>query len=198
LIDRMTALFRWSMDRRAPQGAIWGISLSVSAAVQGTTEGDFLTATPPVLPAWEGFPLIETLDAPDRRRHGRRRPALSSRARGCGADRLTSHGFGRAQRHFECAGRIGHDPGRGPVCRSGRAQSDAGRYPAARRRDHGDQGIAAAQTVILCLLGRPVPAWIALPGIGVTREIVVDRFQTIWRHPAPREVLRLLGLSRGA
>ncbi|MBY0351508.1 substrate-binding domain-containing protein [Tabrizicola sp.] len=59
------------------------------------------------------------------------------------------------------------------------------------------QGIAAAQTVILCLLGRPVPAWIALPGIGVTRDNVVESFQRIWRQPAPREVLRLLGLSRG-
>lgn len=59
------------------------------------------------------------------------------------------------------------------------------------------QGIAAAQTVILCLLGRPVPAWIALPGIGVTRDNVVESFQTVWRQPAPREVLRLLGLSRG-
>ena len=61
LTDRLTALFRWSMDRHAPQGGTWGISLSVPGAVQGTTEGDFLTATPPVLPAWEGFPLIETL-----------------------------------------------------------------------------------------------------------------------------------------
>lgn len=59
------------------------------------------------------------------------------------------------------------------------------------------QGVAAAQTVILCLLGRPVPAWIALPGIGVTRDNVVESFQTIWRQPAPREVLRVLGLSRG-
>ncbi|MCA3448790.1 MAG: substrate-binding domain-containing protein [Rhodobacter sp.] len=59
------------------------------------------------------------------------------------------------------------------------------------------QGIAAAQTVILCLLGRPVPAWIALPGISVTRDNVVESFQTVWRLPAPREVLRLLGLSRG-
>lgn len=59
------------------------------------------------------------------------------------------------------------------------------------------QGITAAQTVILCLLGRPVPAWIALPGIGVTRDNVVESFQTIWRQPAPREVLRVLGLSRG-
>lgn len=59
------------------------------------------------------------------------------------------------------------------------------------------QGIAAAQTVILCLLGRPVPAWIALPGIGVTRDNVVESFQAIWRQPAPREVLRMMGLSRG-
>lgn len=57
------------------------------------------------------------------------------------------------------------------------------------------QGIAAAQTVVLCLLSRPVPAWIALPGISVSRENVVETFQAIWRQPAPREVLRLLGLS---
>lgn len=57
------------------------------------------------------------------------------------------------------------------------------------------QGIAAAQTVVLSLLGRPVPAWIALPGISVTRDNVVESFQTIWRQPAPKEVLRVLGLS---
>ena len=61
LAERLTALFRWSMERHAPQGGIWGISLSVPGAVQGATEGDFLTTTPPVLPAWEGFPLVETL-----------------------------------------------------------------------------------------------------------------------------------------
>lgn len=61
LAERLTALFRWSMERHAPQGGIWGISLSVPGAVQGETEGDFLTTTPPVLPAWEGFPLVETL-----------------------------------------------------------------------------------------------------------------------------------------
>lgn len=58
------------------------------------------------------------------------------------------------------------------------------------------QGIAAAQTVILSLLGRPVPAWIALPGISVTRDNVVESFQTVWRQPAPKEVIRVLGLSR--
>lgn len=57
------------------------------------------------------------------------------------------------------------------------------------------QGIAAAQTVILSLLARPVPAWIALPGISVTRDTVVESFQKVWRQPAPKEVLRLLGLS---
>jgi ribose transport system substrate-binding protein len=57
------------------------------------------------------------------------------------------------------------------------------------------QGIAAAQTVILSLLTRPVPAWIALPRISVTRGNVVENFQTIWCQPAPKEVLRLLGLS---
>lgn len=61
LAERLAALFRWSMERHAPQGSIWGISLSVPGAVQGATEGDFLTTTPPVLPAWEGFPLVETL-----------------------------------------------------------------------------------------------------------------------------------------
>lgn len=58
------------------------------------------------------------------------------------------------------------------------------------------QGIAAAQTAILSLLGRPVPAWIALPGIQVTRDNVVESFQTVWRQQAPREVLRSLGLAR--
>jgi ribose transport system substrate-binding protein len=57
------------------------------------------------------------------------------------------------------------------------------------------QGIAAAQTVILSLLARPVPAWIALPGLSVTRDNVVESFQTIWRQPAPREVIRVLGLA---
>jgi len=61
LTDRLTALFRWSMDRHASPAGMWGISLSVPGAVQGTADSEFLTATPPVLPAWEGFPLVETL-----------------------------------------------------------------------------------------------------------------------------------------
>lgn len=57
------------------------------------------------------------------------------------------------------------------------------------------QGIAAAQTVILSLLARPVPAWIALPGLSVTHDNVVESFQTVWRQPAPKEVIRVLGLA---
>ena len=57
------------------------------------------------------------------------------------------------------------------------------------------QGVVAAQTTILALLGRTIPAWIALPGVPVARDNVADSFQIIWRKPAPREVLRLIGLT---
>jgi ribose transport system substrate-binding protein len=57
------------------------------------------------------------------------------------------------------------------------------------------QGVVAARMTILTLLGRTVPAWIAIPGVFVSRNNVADSFQIIWRKPAPREVLRLLGLT---
>ena len=57
------------------------------------------------------------------------------------------------------------------------------------------QGVAAARTTILTLLGRTVPAWIAMPGVAVARGTVAESFQIIWRKPAPREVLCLLGLA---
>jgi ribose transport system substrate-binding protein len=56
------------------------------------------------------------------------------------------------------------------------------------------QGVTAARTTILALLGRTIPAWIAMPGVSVARTNVADSFQIIWRKPAPREVLRLIGL----
>jgi ribose transport system substrate-binding protein len=58
------------------------------------------------------------------------------------------------------------------------------------------QGVAAAQTTILTLLGRLTPAWIALPGMAVTRANVVESFQRIWRNPAPHAVLQAVGLIR--
>lgn len=51
------------------------------------------------------------------------------------------------------------------------------------------QGVAVAQAVILSLLKRPVPSWVALPGISVTPEIVVESYQRVWSAAAPSEIL---------
>jgi ribose transport system substrate-binding protein len=58
------------------------------------------------------------------------------------------------------------------------------------------QGESAASTVVTALLGRLAPAWVALPGLPVTPANVVESFQTIWRMPAPREVLKRQKLVR--
>jgi ribose transport system substrate-binding protein len=51
------------------------------------------------------------------------------------------------------------------------------------------QGVAAAKAAIGSLLGRPTPEWVALPGLPVTRDNVVESFQAVWRAPAPRELV---------
>lgn len=61
LTERLAALFRWSLDRHAATEGVWGLSLSVPGAVQSGADGAFLAATPPIMPAWDGFPLVETL-----------------------------------------------------------------------------------------------------------------------------------------
>lgn len=61
LTERLAALFRWSLDRHAASQGVWGLSLSVPGAVQSGADGAFLTTTPPIMPAWEGFPLVESL-----------------------------------------------------------------------------------------------------------------------------------------
>jgi ribose transport system substrate-binding protein len=61
------------------------------------------------------------------------------------------------------------------------------------------QGETAASITVTALLGRLAPAWVALPGLAVTARNVVECFQTVWRMPAPHEVLRklsLVGLKR--
>jgi len=60
LAERLITLLRWSLDRQTSPAGLWGISLSVPGTVPGS-EGDFLTRTPAVVPAWEGFPLVELL-----------------------------------------------------------------------------------------------------------------------------------------
>jgi ribose transport system substrate-binding protein len=58
------------------------------------------------------------------------------------------------------------------------------------------QGLSAASTTVTALLHRLTPEWVALPGLPVTPENVVESFQTIWRVPAPREVLKQRRLVR--
>lgn len=61
LAERMTALFRWSLERHAATKGVWGLSLSVPGVVQSGADDAFQTVTPPIMPAWEAFPLVETL-----------------------------------------------------------------------------------------------------------------------------------------
>ncbi len=61
LASRLAALFHWCLERQAIATAPWGISLSVPGTVTSEGDGVFLTKTPPVLPAWTDFPLVETL-----------------------------------------------------------------------------------------------------------------------------------------
>ena len=57
------------------------------------------------------------------------------------------------------------------------------------------QGESVAHATVMAMLGRPTPDWIALPGLAVTRANLLERFQTVWRNPAPREVLTALALD---
>lgn len=53
-----------------------------------------------------------------------------------------------------------------------------------------DQGIAAGVATILGLLGREPPPWIALPGLAVTTDNMVEAYQVIWRAPAPADLIK--------
>ena len=59
-----------------------------------------------------------------------------------------------------------------------------------------DQGKAAAAATLLALLGRPLPSWIALPGLAVVRDNVVEAYQSIWHAPAPTEILKLMRTAK--
>ena len=65
-------------------------------------------------------------------------------------------------------------------------------------REKARRAIERPQQILSALLGRPTPAWVALPGIAVTADNVVECFQTVWRMPAPRQVLRRLSLVGAA
>jgi len=56
------------------------------------------------------------------------------------------------------------------------------------------QGEAIARTTLTTLLERNSPDWVALPGLAVARANVAEAYQTVWRCPAPREILLNLEL----
>lgn len=58
------------------------------------------------------------------------------------------------------------------------------------------QGEAVARSLITSILGRSAPDWVALPGLPVARETVVQSYQAIWREVAPQSILRGLELVR--
>lgn len=60
------------------------------------------------------------------------------------------------------------------------------------------QGVVIAQVTILSLLGRQTPAWIALPGIPITRSNILGGYQSVWRAPAPSEIVELTARSIGS
>ncbi|MAM33285.1 MAG: sugar ABC transporter substrate-binding protein [Acidimicrobiaceae bacterium] len=47
------------------------------------------------------------------------------------------------------------------------------------------QGVTVAKALITELLGRRCPDWIALPGVAVSLDTVVQHYQAIWREPMP-------------
>jgi len=51
------------------------------------------------------------------------------------------------------------------------------------------QGVAMAQVAILSLLGRQTPDWIALPGMPITPSGILGGYQSVWRAPAPRQIM---------
>lgn len=61
LLDRLVTLFRWLLDMQRDAGEVWGLSLSVPGVVADGAETLFLQSTPPVLPGWEQFSVVEKL-----------------------------------------------------------------------------------------------------------------------------------------
>jgi ribose transport system substrate-binding protein len=48
-----------------------------------------------------------------------------------------------------------------------------------------DLGVAAAIAALMSLIDRQPPPWIVTPGLAVTRNNLVEAYQTVWRAPAP-------------
>jgi len=53
-----------------------------------------------------------------------------------------------------------------------------------------DQGVAAARATLLSLIGSQPPPWLALPGLSVTRENIIESYQVIWHMPPPPKLVK--------
>jgi ribose transport system substrate-binding protein len=53
-----------------------------------------------------------------------------------------------------------------------------------------DQGVAVATATIMALIGRQPPPWVALPGLAVTRDEVIESYQIVWHSPAPSALVK--------
>jgi ribose transport system substrate-binding protein len=53
-----------------------------------------------------------------------------------------------------------------------------------------DQGVAAARATLLSLIERQPPPWLALPGLAVSRENIIESYQVIWHMPPPPKLVK--------
>jgi len=53
-----------------------------------------------------------------------------------------------------------------------------------------DQGVAAARATLLSLIDRQPPPWLALPGLAVSRENIIESYQVIWHMPPPPKLVK--------
>jgi ribose transport system substrate-binding protein len=53
-----------------------------------------------------------------------------------------------------------------------------------------DQGVAAARATLLSLIDRQPPPWLALPGLAVSPENIIESYQVIWHMPPPLNLVR--------
>ena len=53
-----------------------------------------------------------------------------------------------------------------------------------------DQGVAAARATLLSLIERQPPPWLALPGLAVSRENIIESYQVIWHMPPPAKLVK--------
>jgi ribose transport system substrate-binding protein len=59
-----------------------------------------------------------------------------------------------------------------------------------------DQGVAAARATLLSLIDRQLPPWLALPGLSVSRENIIESYQIIWHMPPPARLVKAGGLNK--